>query len=61
MEHHIDENDCADKQHEETMTKPLVVPKIKISFDEEQTKKIGWEKGISSLIKSTKKPELKQR
>ena len=34
------------------MTKPILPPKIKISFDEEETKRIGWEKGFSTARKT---------
>lgn len=41
--------DKSDEHYEDTMTKPLAFPKIKISFDEEETKNFTFVKGFSSL------------
>lgn len=40
------------------MTKPLTaIAKIKISFDEEQTRKFGWEHEGKSLLSYSKKQD----
>lgn len=41
--------DKLDEQYEDTNTKPVPPAKIKISFDEEETKKQAWERGVSMI------------
>jgi hypothetical protein len=41
---------------EDTVTKILPPPKIKIDFTEEETRKVCWEKGISSIAEPNPKP-----
>ena len=41
---------------EDTMTKTLALPKLKVVFDEEETKKQAWEKMRSTQSRTDKKP-----